>query len=125
MNETQRIDKWLWCVRLFKTRTQAAEACSGGKVKLNDASVKPSRELKPGDVVSMKRGIVTWSYRVLAFPKNRVSAKEVAIYAENITPETEKVKLDDLKYIPVIKREKGSGRPTKKERRDLGKFLAP
>lgn len=125
MNETQRIDKWLWCVRLFKTRTQAAEACTGGKVKLNDASVKPSRELKAGDVVSMKRGIVTWSYRVLAFPKNRVSAKEVALYAENITPETEKVKLEDLKYIPVIKREKGSGRPTKKERRDLGKFLTP
>ncbi len=125
MNETQRIDKWLWCVRLFKTRTQAAEACTGGKVKLNDATVKPSRELKPGDVVSMKRGIITWSYRVLAFPKNRVSAKEVAMYAENITPETEKVKMDDLKYIPVIKREKGSGRPTKKERRDLGKFLTP
>lgn len=125
MNETQRIDKWLWCVRLFKTRTQAAAACSGGKVKLNDAAVKPSRELKLNDVVSMKRGIVTWSYRVLAFPKNRVSAKEVAMYAEDITPETEKVKLDDLKYIPVIKREKGSGRPTKKERRDLGKFLAP
>lgn len=125
MNETQRIDKWLWCVRLFKTRTQAAEACTGGKVKLNDATVKPSRELKPGDVVSMKRGIITWSYRVLDFPKNRVSAKEVAMYAENITPETEKVKMDDLKYIPVIKREKGSGRPTKKERRDLGKFLTP
>jgi len=123
INESQRIDKWLWCVRLFKTRTQAADACTGGKVKLNDAAVKPSRELKPGDVVSMKRGIVTWSYRVIDFPKNRVSAKEVPLFAENITPDTEKIKLEDLKYIPVIKRDKGSGRPTKKERRDMGKFL--
>lgn len=121
--ETLRIDKWLWCVRLFKTRTQAAEACTGGKVKLNDESVKPSRELKPGDVVSLKRGPVTWSYRVMDFPQNRVSAKEVELYAENITPHTEKLKLEDLKYIPVIKRDKGSGRPTKKERRDMRKFL--
>jgi len=123
INESQRIDKWLWCVRLFKTRTQAADACKGGKVKLNDAAIKPSRELKPGDVITIKRGIITWSYRVIDFPQNRVSAKEVPLFAENITPDTEKIKLEDLKYIPVIKRDKGSGRPTKKERRDMGKFL--
>jgi len=123
INKSQRIDKWLWCVRLFKTRIQAADACKGGKVKLNDAAIKPSRELKPGDVITMKRGIINYSYRVIDFPKNRVSAKEVPLFAENITPDTEKIKLEDLKYIPVIKRDKGSGRPTKKERRDMEKFL--
>lgn len=119
----QRLDKWLWCVRLFKTRTQATDAVNGGKVKLNGANAKPSKELKPGDEIAFKRGMLTRTYKVVAFPTSRIPAKEVSLYLEDLTPEAELVKLNDLKYMQVVKRDKGAGRPTKKERRDIGKFL--
>ena len=123
MSESKRIDKWLWTVRLFKTRTQATDAVNGGKVKLNGANTKPSKELKPGDEISFKRGMLICTYKVLDFPTSRVSAKQAALYAEDLTPESERVKLNDLKYIPMVKREKGAGRPTKKERRDMGRYM--
>lgn len=124
-NESMRIDKWLWAVRLYKTRTLATEAVNGGKVKLNGKNTKPSRELKSGDLIEFKKGMITRSYKVLDFPKNRISAKEVGIYVEETTPPTELIKLEDLKYMQVVKRDKGAGRPSKKERRDIGKFLKP
>lgn len=118
-----RIDKWLWCVRLYKTRTEATDAVNGGKVKLNNANTKPSRELKPGDIIEFKKGIITRTYKVIDFPKNRLPAKEITAFLEDLTPDTELVKLEDLKYMQVVKRDKGAGRPSKKERRDMGKFL--
>ena len=121
--DTIRIDKWLWTVRLFKTRSMATDAVSGGKVKLNGQNTKPSKELKPDDIIEFKRGILTRTYKVIAFPKSRVSAKLVNDYLEDLTPESELIKLEEMKYIPVIKRERGAGRPTKKERRDMKKHF--
>jgi len=118
-----RSDKWLWCVRLYKTRTQATDACSGGKVKLGGDNIKPAKELKIGDVLEMKRGPIHRSYKVLAFPKARLSAKEVPLFCEDITPETEVLKLENLKLVMVQgKRDRGTGRPTKKERREMDDF---
>jgi ribosome-associated heat shock protein Hsp15 len=119
-----RSDKWLWCVRLYKTRTQATDACSGGKVKLGGDNIKPAKELKIGDVVEMKKGPIHRSYKVLAFPKARLSAKEVALYCEDITPETEILKLEGLKLVMGQgRRDRGTGRPTKKDRREMDGFL--
>ncbi|MCG9909796.1 MAG: RNA-binding S4 domain-containing protein [Flavobacteriales bacterium] len=121
-----RCDKWLWSVRLFKTRTQAADACSGGKVKLGGDNIKPAKELKIGDVVEMKRGPIHRSYKVIGFPKGRLGAKEVPLYCEDITPETEVLKLETLKWVMGQgKRERGTGRPTKKERREMDDFISP
>lgn len=121
--DTMRIDKYLWCVRLFKTRTMATDACSGGKVKLHGENVKPARELKAGDMLEMKKGPITRRYRVLAFPNARVSAKLTEQYVEDITPETEILKLESLKYVSVIRRDPGTGRPTKKDRREMEGFM--
>ena len=119
-----RSDKWLWTVRLFKTRTQATDACSGGKVKLDGDNIKPAKELKIGDVVEMKKGPIHRRYKVLAFPKSRLSAKEVPLYCEDITPETEVLKLESLKLVMNQgKRDRGTGRPTKKDRREMDDFM--
>lgn len=119
-----RADKWLWCVRLFKTRTQAADACSGGKVKLNGDNCKPAKELKIGDEIEMKRGPIHRQFKVINFPKSRLSAKEVLLYCEDITPETEVLKLETLRLVATQgKRERGTGRPTKKDRREMDDFL--
>lgn len=117
--EVKRIDKWLWCVRLFKTRTQAADACNGGKVKLNGQKVKAAKDLKTGDEIEFKRGLITCTYIVTGFPTQRVGAPLVIQFYQDTTPETELVKLENMKYLQVVKRDKGSGRPTKKERRDM------
>lgn len=119
-----RSDKWLWAVRLFKTRTQAADACSGGKVKLGGDNIKPAKELKIGDVVEMKKGPIHRSYKVLDFPKSRLGPKEVGLYCEDITPETEVLKLESLKLVMGQgRRERGTGRPTKKDRREMDGFI--
>lgn len=119
-----RSDKWLWTVRLFKTRTQATDACSGGKVKLDGDNIKPAKELKIGDVLEMKKGPIHRTYKVLAFPKSRLSAKEVALYCEDVTPETEVLKLESLKLVMgQARRDPGTGRPTKKERREMDDYF--
>lgn len=118
-----RIDKWLWMVRLSKTRTMAADACNGGKVRLNGDRVKAARMLKPDDEVEFKSGPITRRFKVLGFPKNRIPAKEVSLYLSDITPETEIIKLETLRYVSVVKRDPGAGRPTKKERRAIDDFL--
>jgi len=113
-----RIDKYLWAVRIFKTRTLATEACRAGKVLIAEQAVKPSREVKIGELISVKKMPITFVYKVLALLENRVSAKLVINYIEDITPSDEFLKLE-IQKISEIKREKGTGRPTKKDRRSL------
>jgi len=118
MPKTVRIDKYLWAVRVFKTRTLATEACKKGKVTMGDAPVKPSRMIGTGDVVEVKKLPVVYSYRVLDPVEKRVGAKIADKYVENITPEEELHKLE-LQDDFFVKRDRGTGRPTKKERRLL------
>lgn len=119
MAEETRIDKYLWSIRVFKTRSDATDACKGGKVRLNGNDVKPSRTIKPGDIITVRKGAILYSYRVIAAIEKRVGARLVPEYAENITPQEE---LDKLRH-PVetffLKRDPGSGRPTKKDRRQM------
>jgi ribosome-associated heat shock protein Hsp15 len=122
MDPSQRIDKYLWSVRIFKTRGVAIDACNGGKVKLNGSNTKPSKDLKPGDKIEFKRGVVQHTIEVIAFPKTRIPAKDIALYYLDLTPESEILKLQDMKYAKIEQREKGLGRPTKKERRDIDKM---
>lgn len=117
--ESVRIDKFLWAIRVFKTRSEAAEACKGNRVKVNDADAKPSRDVKVGDVITVRKAAVYYKWKVLGLIENRVGAQLVPQYAENQTPQEE---LDKLK-APVetffVKRDRGTGRPTKKDRRTI------
>ena len=119
-----RIDKWLWAVRIFKTRTIATEAIKKGRVTMGDnpTPVKPSRMLKVGDTVNVRKPPVTYSFRVLALTENRLGAKLVPEYMENITPQSEYDLLEVVKISGFIDRRKGLGRPTKREGRELSKF---
>lgn len=119
MSESHRIDKWLWSVRLFKTRTEAADACKGGKVKLNGDAVKPAKELKANDTIAFRSGSILRSFKVLEFPKSRVGAKLVADYCEDLTPpeEYEREKQEKQYERPFFYT--GKGRPTKRDRRKL------
>ncbi len=119
-----RIDKWLWAVRIFKTRTMAADAVKKGRVEVNDVLVKPSRLVKPGDIVKVRKAPVTYSFRVLQCTQNRLGAKLVPEYMENITPQSELDMLDIVRISGFIDRRKGLGRPTKREGRDLASFTA-
>lgn len=119
-----RIDKWLWAVRIFKTRSVAADAVKKGRVMVNDVLVKPSRLIKPGDIVKVRKAPVTYSFRVLQLVQNRLGAKLVPEYAENITPKSELALLEVVKISGFIDRRKGLGRPTKREGRDLAEFTA-
>ena len=114
-----RIDKYLWAIRAFKTRTEAADACKGGKVKVDGVSAKASRNVKAGEIIKIRKGAVEYTYRVVEPTEHRVGAALVPQYAENLTPESE---LDKLK-APVetffVTRDRGAGRPTKKERREI------
>lgn len=118
-----RIDKYLWSVRVFKTRSDAAEACKSGKVRVNDLEVKPSREVKVGDLIEVRKRSVHYKYRVLELIANRQPASKVPDYVEDITPESELDKLNAPKETITIYREKGKGRPTKKERRKLDDLM--
>lgn len=119
MAEIERIDKFLWAIRVFKTRTDATDACKGGKVKVGGVNAKPSRPVKTGEVIEIRKGAVQYSYRVKGPVGHRVGAKMVPDYAEDLTPQSE---LDKLK-APVetffVRRDRGAGRPTKKDRRAM------
>ena len=117
-----RVDKWLWAVRVFKTRSIATEACKKGRVMLGDTPVKPSRTLKPGDVVKVRKPPVTYSSRVLPLTQNRLGTKLVPEYMENVTPQSELHLLDMVKISGFVDRRKGLGRPTKREGRELSRF---
>lgn len=112
-----RIDKYLWAIRAFKTRSEATDACNGGKVKLNDAPVKPSRSVRPSDVISVRKGAVQFTYRVIGLLDKRVGAPLVPQYAENLTPQSELDKMRAPVETFFLKRDRGTGRPTKKDRR--------
>ena len=122
MNEAVRIDKWLWAVRVFKTRTIASEACKKGRVLIDNNSVKPSRMIRIGEVVQVKKPPVTYSFKVLDIAQKRMGAKLVAGFMENVTPPEEYEVLEMNKLSGFIDRQRGTGRPTKKDRRDLEDF---
>ena len=118
-----RIDKWLWAVRLYKSRSVATEAVKAGKAKVGDVSVKPSFEVTVGNIISIPKGIVKYQFKVTGIIEKRVSAVVARNYCEDITPEEEKMKLTHLEFMPAAFRDKGTGRPTKKERRDLDEWM--
>ena len=118
-----RIDKYLWAVRIFKTRSDAAEAVRNNRVTVNGSTVKPSREVKIGDTIAVKRMPVTYQYKVLELVSSRQPAKNVATYCLNITPQSELDKLSAPRETIFVFRDRGTGRPTKKERRDLDSLM--
>ena len=123
MPENVRIDKWLWAVRIFKTRSRATEACRKGHITIDDIPVKPSREIHPGQIVKVRKSPVTRSFKVLAVSGKRMSARLVPDFAEEVTPPEELEILKIQNEMNWNSREKGKGRPTKKERRDLDDFF--
>ncbi len=123
MNEAVRIDKWLWAMRVFKTRSDAADACKRSKVMVNGTEAKPSRELRVGDTIVVKKLPVTYTYKVLQLIGNRQPAKNVPLYAENLTPQEELDKLNVQHTTIFVSRERGTGRPTKKERRVIDDLM--
>ena len=114
-----RIDKFLWAIRVFKTRTEATEACKGSKITVNGADIKPSKEVKAGDVIQVRKGAVHYTFKMLAPLEKRVGAKDVARFAENLTPESEMAKLHAPVETFFVKRDRGAGRPTTKDRRQM------
>jgi ribosome-associated heat shock protein Hsp15 len=123
MPDLIRMDKWLWAVRIYKTRSIASEECKKGKVMINGISVKPSREVKIGETIQVRMSPITRSYKVLNLPENRVSAKLVPDFLLETTPSSELELLEIQKKMSFFNRERGTGRPTKKDRRDLDSFF--
>ncbi len=116
-NKTIRIDKFLWSVRIYKTRSIASDECRKGRIFINDAQVKPSRTVLKDEIIVVKKPPVIFSYKVIEPIENRVSAKLVGQFLEDLTPAEEKAKLDIRQSVGIVFRDKGTGRPTKKERR--------
>ncbi|MDC7996294.1 RNA-binding S4 domain-containing protein [Altibacter sp. HG106] len=117
-----RVDKYLWCIRLFKTRSQATRACKKGHVKVLEASVKPSRDVFPGDTVEVRKNQINYQIEILDLPPSRVGAKWVDRYRKDNTPDEAFEQQELLKEAQDYYRKKGTGRPTKKDRRDLEDF---
>ena len=119
MEEGVRIDKWLWAVRIFKTRSQATIACKSGKVKVKESNVKPSHEIRTGEIISVNLSSLQKKVKVTGLLTNRVSAKLVENYMEDLTPQEEYDKLKIKREVGFEYRQRGIGRPTKKERREI------
>ena len=117
--EGVRIDKYLWAIRMFKTRTDATDACKGGKVKIGTVNAKPSRDVQVGEEIAVRKGAVTFTYKVLQLVDHRLGAKLVPDYAQNLTPESEIEKLRAPVESFFLTRDRGAGRPTKKDRREI------
>ncbi len=119
-----RIDKWLWAVRIFKTRTIATDACKKGRITMGTpaVAVKPSRLVEPGDIINVRKPPVTYTFRVRAVTQNRLGAKLVPDYLENLTPQEQYDLLEVVKISGFVDRQKGLGRPTKRDGRELSKF---
>lgn len=122
MADELRIDKWLWAVRIYKTRTMAGDACRAGKVKIDNAAVKPSRILKPGDVIAVSLSPLNKTIRVKSLIHNRVSAKLAAEAFDDLTPVEENERIKFMHELNAEKRDRGTGRPTKKERRTIDRL---
>ncbi|WP_047419634.1 RNA-binding S4 domain-containing protein [Cellulophaga sp. Hel_I_12] len=118
-----RIDKYLWCVRYFKTRNIGTEACKKGHVKLNGSAAKPSKEVMPQDKIIVRKNQINYQLTVLDIPPNRVGAKLVALYRLDTTPASEFESNELLQYSKDYYRKKGAGRPTKKDRRDIEDYI--
>ncbi|MEQ1858763.1 MAG: RNA-binding S4 domain-containing protein [Chthoniobacteraceae bacterium] len=114
-----RLDQWLWAIRIYKTRTLAADAIKGGHVKIAAGPTKPAHEVRPGEVIAARVGQLTRTIRVLAAPPSRVAAKLVAQFAEDLTPPEEYARRRDANLLPPGFRAKGAGRPTKQDRRAI------
>ena len=117
-----RIDKYLWCVRKYKTRSLATQQIKKDKVKVKEEDVKPSREVKPGDLITYRKEGVDFRLKVLDIPKSRVGAKLVADFMQDATAPEELEKQEFIRMMHTLNRPRGTGRPTKKERRDLDDF---
>lgn len=118
-----RLDKWLWCVRVCKTRAEAAALCRNGRVQVNGIDAKPGRDLHAGETVTARIGMVTRTLKVLAHPRARVAAKQVPEFAEDLTPAAEYERAKQASLEHLLARERGRGRPTKKDRRDMGRLF--
>ncbi len=125
MTEEARIDKWLWAARIFKTRSIAADACKNGRVTIGGANAKPSRTVKAGDVVAVRKPPVTYSFRVIKPIEQRVGAKLIPEIYENVTTPDQYELLEMNRISGFVDRARGTGRPTKKERRSLDAFIGP
>lgn len=123
--ETARIDKWLWAARIYKTRSIAVDAIKNGRVTIDGSDVKPSRTIKAGETVSVRKPPITYSFKVLAPIESRVGAKLIPQVYENITSANEYEKLEMSRISGFVDRQRGTGRPTKKERRQLDAFNEP
>ena len=123
MADQARIDKWLWAVRIYKTRSIAAEACKKGHISIGDRTAKPANNVRVGDIVNVKKAPITYSFKVLKCAENRVGAKLVPELMENVTPQEQYEILEMSRISGFTGRARGTGRPTKKERRDLDQFV--
>ena len=119
-----RVDKYLWAMRIYKTRSIATDACKCGRVKMNGAEVKPSRMFHVGDVFTVRKGPITYTYRILQLWGNRLGAKLVPEYLQDITPKEQLELLELARYAAQSGRDRGTGRPTKKDRRDIEQFFS-
>lgn len=117
-----RIDKYLWCIRVFKTRNIATDACKKGQVKIDGKNMKPAKDVFGGEIIQVRKNQINHQFEVLDMPPSRVGAKLVDLYRKDITPKEEFEKLDLLKYSKDYYRKKGTGRPTKKDRRDIDDY---
>jgi ribosome-associated heat shock protein Hsp15 len=118
-----RLDKYLWSVRIFKTRSEAADSCKTGRIKVNGTEAKSSRDVKAGDILEVRKQNISFRFKVLSLIDRRQPAKLVSGFIENITPEEELAKLYAPKENIFLYRDRGTGRPTKKERRDMDDLL--
>ena len=125
MAEEARIDKWLWAARIFKTRSIAADAIKNGRVTIGNMNVKPSRMVKVGEVVSVRKPPVTYSFKILKTIEQRVGAKLIPEIYENVTPPDQYELLEMNRISGFVNRQRGTGRPTKKDRRALDEFVGP
>ncbi len=122
MKSEVRVDKWLWAMRVFKTRTISTDACKKGRVSISGSAVKPSRTIKVGDVIDVRKPPVTYTFRVKALTENRLGARLVPEYLENITPQSQYELLEMTRISGFVDRRKGLGRPTKRDGREISKF---
>ena len=123
MTENVRVDKWLWAVRIFKTRGLATEACKKGHVSIGDSTLKPSKMVQVGEIVKVRKAPITKSLKIIALAEKRMSAKLILDFVEDVTPAEEMELLEMQKNMRWIARDRGTGRPTKKDRRELDDFF--
>jgi ribosome-associated heat shock protein Hsp15 len=119
-----RVDKFLWAMRIYKTRSIATDACKCGRIKMNGVEVKPSRTFHVGDVFTVRKGPITYTYRILQLWGNRIGAKLVPEYLQDITPKEQLEMLELARYAAQSGRDRGTGRPTKKDRREIEQFFS-